>query len=155
MELKVLPAPSNRPKLPRAAPLAALLLALLLLSIMLASRRGDVARPGVPDGRAGGGGDGAAAAAWPVTSDLSKWIQLPHAYSFQPPQSKCLLHPDGALSSLAAAWGQPDGWPHGTHGLTAMPAKHAPTWHPWKHTLVACQLFGCPISLLLSPRRPC
>lgn len=50
-----------------------------------------------------GGGSSGRGAAWPVTSDRDEWVQLPHAYSFQPSQSQCLLHPDGALGGWVGA----------------------------------------------------
>lgn len=41
------------------------------------------------------GGRGGGTRSWPVTSNLSEWAVAPDSFTYKPPHSQCLLHPDG------------------------------------------------------------
>lgn len=75
----------------------ALQLAILALAWRLLGQQGNTPSLHAPAAAAAAGGAAAAAppGGWRVTSDLNEWSRAPWNLTFKPPQSQCLLHPDG------------------------------------------------------------
>ena len=88
---------AQRPSWARPAWILLQLVVILLAYGMLSQWRLDGAARRTPATAAteGTSGGGAGGSEWPITSSLEEWSAAPDKLAYRPPQSSCLLEPNG------------------------------------------------------------